>query len=295
MVMFTGGGDGTLGTPRGTAALDRAGGRRAGGDRCRRRCTASASSARCPTAASRTRTASRRGPTPRSPRRSGRPRPTSWCCTQTDDGATGRRPGRRAGGHRAPSRRCRTPTWSRRRPRGTAAAGRWSPTTARRRWSPITLAGADDDAKAEAYERIADRPRRPRADRRRSAGRSRCSATWATRSTADIARAESLTMPIVVLLCLVVFGSIVSPIAARAGRRHRDHRLVRAAARLHHGHRRVDLRDQRHHPARARAGDRLRAVRGQPVPRGAGAPAGRPPTRSPRRWPPPAARCCSPG
>ncbi len=36
---------------------------------------------------------------------------------------------------------------------------------------PITLAGADDDAKAEAYERIAGRSRRPRAEH--AGGRSR--------------------------------------------------------------------------------------------------------------------------
>jgi len=74
---------------------------------------------------------------------------------------------------------------------------------------PITLAGADDDAKAEAYERIADDLAAPGLSEQ-VGGPTAVFSDVGEQVEADIARAESLTMPIVVLLCLLVFGSLVS-------------------------------------------------------------------------------------
>ena len=73
----------------------------------------------------------------------------------------------------------------------------------------LTLAGADDDAKAEAYERIADDLAAPGLTEQ-VGGPTAVFSDVGDQVAADIARAESLTIPIVVLLCLVVFGSIVS-------------------------------------------------------------------------------------
>ncbi len=74
---------------------------------------------------------------------------------------------------------------------------------------PITLAGADDDAKAEAYERIEGDLAAPGLTEQ-VGGPTAVFSDVGAQVEADIARAESMTIPIVVLLCLVVFGSIVS-------------------------------------------------------------------------------------
>ena len=100
----------------------------------------------------------------------------------------------------------------------------------------------------------------------------------------DLARAESISMPIVLLLALLIFGSLVAALDAGPGRRcsrwSARSRVVRVISDVHRG---LGLLGQRDLAARHRPGDRLRAVRDQPVPRGARAAARRRPGRRRRR------------
>ena len=126
-------------------------------------------------------------------------------------------------------------------------------------------------------------------------------------AAADLARAEMISMPVVLVLLLVVFGGLVAaglPRARHAGRRRRDARPARGGQ---PGDRRLGLRGQHRDDAGPRPRRRLRAAARLPVPRGAGGgarrdpgdrarrsrrPAGRSPSpasRWPRRWP----RCSS--
>ncbi len=73
----------------------------------------------------------------------------------------------------------------------------------------LTLAGDDDEERADAYEQVAAELEAPGLTEQ-VGGRSATFSEVGERVESDIARAESLTMPIVVLLCLVVFGSVVS-------------------------------------------------------------------------------------
>jgi len=74
---------------------------------------------------------------------------------------------------------------------------------------PITLAGADDDARAETYDRIRDGLDAPGLSSI-VGGPSAVFADVGEQVEADIARAEAITIPLVVLLCVVIFGSLVS-------------------------------------------------------------------------------------
>lgn len=74
---------------------------------------------------------------------------------------------------------------------------------------PVTLAGADDEARAETFERIEadlDAPGLTTS----VGGPAAVFADVGEQVEADVARAESLTMPFVVLLSLVIFGSLVA-------------------------------------------------------------------------------------
>ena len=97
----------------------------------------------------------------------------------------------------------------------------------------------------------------------------------------DLARAESISMPIVLLLALLIFGSLVAAsmpalvgLLAMVGAL----ALVRVITHVHRG---LGLLGQRDLAARHRPGDRLRAVHDQPLPRGARR-CCRPTTRTPR-------------
>ena len=93
-------------------------------------------------------------------------------------------------------------------------------------------------------------------------------------------------MPIVLLLALLIFGSLVAasmPVLVGLLAMVGALALVRVITTVH---RRLGLLGQRHLAARHRAGDRLRAVHDQPVPRGAGAAARRRPRRAGDRDPP---------
>ena len=74
---------------------------------------------------------------------------------------------------------------------------------------PISLAGADDDARAETYDRIRDSLDAPGLSSL-VGGPSAIFADVGEQVETDIARAESITIPVVVLLCLLIFGSLVS-------------------------------------------------------------------------------------
>ena len=74
---------------------------------------------------------------------------------------------------------------------------------------PLTLAGADDDERAVAYDRISENLGAPGL-RIQVGGPSAVFSDVGAQVESDIARAESLTIPLVVLLCLFIFGSLVS-------------------------------------------------------------------------------------
>ena len=87
-------------------------------------------------------------------------------------------------------------------------------------------------------------------------------------SAEDLVKVERFTLPIVALLLILVFGSVIAAsvplvMGDRHGRRRARGRLP-ARARL----RRLDLRAEHRHDDRARARDRLLADHGQPLPRG---------------------------
>nr|MBA3800714.1 MMPL family transporter [Geodermatophilaceae bacterium] len=73
----------------------------------------------------------------------------------------------------------------------------------------ISLAGADDDERAQAYDRIRDDLQAPGLQSA-VGGQSAIFSDVGEQVEADIARAESLTIPLVVVLCLFIFGSVVS-------------------------------------------------------------------------------------
>jgi RND superfamily putative drug exporter len=74
---------------------------------------------------------------------------------------------------------------------------------------PITLDGADDDERSNAYDRIRGDLDAPGL-RTQVGGPSAVFSDVGEQVAADIARAESLTIPLVVILCLFIFGSLVS-------------------------------------------------------------------------------------
>ena len=99
----------------------------------------------------------------------------------------------------------------------------------------------------------------------------------------DLARAELFSLPLVVILSLLIFGSVVAalmPAVVGAISVLGAMAVVRLITELHRG---LGVLHQRDHPARHRPRDRLRAVRDQPVPRGAGPAARRTTRRRPRR------------
>ncbi len=73
----------------------------------------------------------------------------------------------------------------------------------------LSLAGADDDERAQAYDRIREDLQAPGLASA-VGGQSAIFSDVGEQVEADIARAESLTIPLVVLLCLFIFGSVVS-------------------------------------------------------------------------------------
>ncbi|MFI5934315.1 MMPL family transporter [Actinoplanes sp. NPDC051494] len=73
----------------------------------------------------------------------------------------------------------------------------------------VTLAGADDGAKLESYRKISDDFAVPGASVR-LAGAAPLNDASATRSTDDLAFAEMISLPIVLVLLLFLFGSLVA-------------------------------------------------------------------------------------
>ena len=132
----------------------------------------------------------------------------------------------------------------------------------------IQLAGATEDARQAAYDRIADSLAAPGLTTLRG-GQVPVFVDVNTQVSADIAKAESLSIPLLVILLILVFGSLAAA-SLPAGDRDGGHpRCVHRAADAVPLRRRLDLLGQHRHDARPRSGDRLRAVRGLPVPRGA--------------------------
>ena len=86
---------------------------------------------------------------------------------------------------------------------------------------------------------------------------------------ADLQRAELLAAPILLLFSLLVFRSLVAALLPLAVGGDNDPASRSRAAARQRGRADVDVRDQPHHGARARPGDRLLAVHGLALPRGA--------------------------
>ena len=98
----------------------------------------------------------------------------------------------------------------------TASAGYWPDKTpqyaAADRQSAVmvlTLAGEDEGAKLEAYRQISDRMAVPGAEVQLAGGAPLADAS-AGRSTDDLAFAEAVSLPIVLVLLLFIFGSLVA-------------------------------------------------------------------------------------
>ena len=119
----------------------------------------------------------------------------------------------------------------------------------------------------------ARRWRRSGCIRRRSTSASAATRASATTSPPNVGKslalAEAIAVPIVLLLLVFAFGSFVSASAAASHRRRRDHGHVRRAGHPRLGHRRGHLRDQPDHGDGDGPRNRLRAVDGEPFPRGA--------------------------
>ena len=109
----------------------------------------------------------------------------------------------------------------------------------------------------------------------------------------DLARAELLAFPLLFLVSLLVFRGLVAALLPLA--RRDDHRAddVPADPRGQRDRADVGVRAQPDHRARPRPGDRLLAVHGVALPRGARAAASTPRRRSSPRCARPAARSCS--
>ena len=187
----------------------------------------------------------------------------------------GRGDARRAS-RRAPPPRCVTvvrhgarPTWSASDGHGTQVV--------------ISLAGETQDEYLESFEAIEHDLAGRRACETDLAGTFAIFADVNERTEQDLQRAETISLPVVAILAILIFGSLVAaamPVLVGGGGRRRRARRGPAADRCH---RRLDLLDQRDHAARDGPGDRLRPLRRQPLPRGAGAPSRRRPGRRRRR------------
>ena len=105
------------------------------------------------------------------------------------------------------------------------------------------------------------------------------SAEFGTTIEGDLARAESIAIPITLVLLVLVFGGLVAASLPLFVGVHRRARHVPVAVRDRLAHRRVGLRHQPHHGARARSRDRLQPVHRVPLPGGAA------PRRAPWRTP----------
>ena len=160
---------------------------------------------------------------------------------------------------------------------------------------PAARRRPDDDALMEAYEDLEPTLRdAPAGLDVRLGGDEAIASDITTQVSEDIARAEPLSLPIVLVLLVRHLRRADRGEPAAGDRRTGDPRCVHHAAAAQPGHRRLDLLDQHRDDARPRPGDRLRAVRRQPVPRG-----GQRRARTPRRpwyarWRPPAAPWRSP-
>ena len=203
-------------------------------------------------------------------------------------------PAFRDAGHRRPWTGCASgPRWP-----------AWSPTTTRGARTGLRPTGTPPTRDPAARRwRGRQAPSSTRSARRWRApgvttevgGLMRSCADANTQIETDITRAEMLSLPILLVLLVFIFRGLVAAatplLVGVPGHPRRVHRHPPAR----HGHRRLDLRDQHHHAARPGHGDRLRAVRGEPVPGGVGRRAHDRRARSRAPSPPPAAPSSSPG
>ena len=165
-------------------------------------------------------------------------------------------------------------------------------------YAVLQLTGADDAARHQTYDAIKNELNPgpawpPAASPPGSAGTWPLEVAINNEVTADIAKAEGFSMPVLLILLLVIFGSLAAAVPPAGDRRRGHPRLVYRAAAAHHGHHGVHLLGEHHHDPGPRPGHRLRAVHGHQVPRGTAPPAdrwnravartGR--DRGPRRWP----------
>ena len=74
----------------------------------------------------------------------------------------------------------------------------------------LELAGADDAARIKSFDAIKGEPGRARPDRPRSAASIPTEEAINKQVTADIGRAEGFSMPVLLILLLVIFGSLAA-------------------------------------------------------------------------------------
>ena len=144
-------------------------------------------------------------------------------------------------------------------------------------YAVLQLTGADDAARHQTYNAIKDDldPASLAADgvTARVGGNVATEVAINNEVTADIAKAEGFSMPVLLILLLMIFGSLAAAAPPGGDRRHRHPGLVHCAAAAHLGHYGVDLLGEHHHDPGPGPGHRLRAVHGHPVPRGTAPPA----------------------
>ena len=136
-------------------------------------------------------------------------------------------------------------------------------------YAALTLAGGTDDERLETFHQIEDTLRQPVDGLTvRLGGGAAIFDEVNEQTEADVQRAEMISLPLVLVLLVLIFGGLVAASLTPAGRRAGDPRRVHRAAGHRRADRRVDLLDQHRHDDRARPVDRLRAVRRHPVPGG---------------------------
>ena len=170
-----------------------------------------------------------------------------------------------------------------------AATARWSPRTA----APPTWSRRSARTRSGALDRVQAAPgAHPGRDRRRRRARPGAGRRPGLRGH-RARRAARVPDPLPALVLRLPQPRRGA--APARGRRRDDHALVPGdAARQRRDRADVDLRAEPHHRPRARPRDRLLAVHGLALPRGARARARRPRRRCARRWRRRAAPCCSP-
>jgi len=134
-------------------------------------------------------------------------------------------------------------------------------------YAVVHVVGDDEDARMEAYEALEPSLRdAPVGLVVRLGGGEAIASDITTQVGEDIARAEMISLPIVLVLLVIVFGGLTAASLPLAVGGLAITRVLHHAAAALAGDRRLHLCGEHRHDARTRPGDRLCALRHQPVP-----------------------------